>query len=60
MYLPYDPEIPLLSIHTKEIETFVHKKKSGIQMFIATLFKPPKIGNNSNIFQGWINKHIMV
>ena len=35
--LPYDPEIPLLGIYSKEKKIYVHKKICT-QMFIAALF----------------------
>ena len=42
--LPYDPEIPLLGIHTKETRI---EKDTCTPMFIATLFTV--LGHESNI-----------
>lgn len=48
IYLLCDLGIPLLDIYTREMKIYVHTK-ACTQMFTAAVFKPPKIGNNSNI-----------
>ena len=46
--LPYDPEIPLLGIHTEEIRIERHM---CIPMFIAALFIIARTGSNLDVHQ---------
>ena len=54
--LLYDPAIPLLGIHSKEVKTGIQTNTST-HTFIAALLttQQPKGGNNPNVHQ-WINK----
>ena len=47
IYLPEGPAIPLLSIYTREIKTYVHTK-TCTQIFVAALFLVAKTGSNPN------------
>ena len=48
--LPYDPAITLLGIYLKELKTYIHTKICT-WIFIAALFKLPKLGSNQDILQ---------
>ena len=48
--LPYDLAVPLLSINSKEMKTYIHLKTCA-WVFIATLYTIDKCRNNTNAHQ---------